>query len=98
MEAMLKLEGITQKFGGLVAVADLNIDVYQGEIVGLIGPNGAGKSTAFNVITGVYLPAEGKVFFEGNEITGKPIYEITRRGIARTFQNIRLLFWYPFSS
>ena len=90
MEAMLKLEGVTQKFGGLVAVADLNIDVYQGEIVGLIGPNGAGKSTTFNVITGVYLPAEGKVFFEGNEITGKPIYEITRRGIDRTFQNIRL--------
>ncbi|WP_343207833.1 ABC transporter ATP-binding protein [Anaerolentibacter hominis] len=90
MSAMLELVDVTQRFGGLVAVSKLNIKVEENLITGLIGPNGAGKTTTFNVITGVYNPTEGKVFFEGKEITGKPIHEVTKCGMARTFQNIRL--------
>ena len=90
MKTMLELKNVTQRFGGLVAVDNVSIRVDEQEIVGLIGPNGAGKTTTFNCITGVYNPTEGKVFFEGNEITGKPIHEITKCGMARTFQNIRL--------
>ena len=89
-EAFLKTVGVTQRFGGLCAVSDANIEVFQNEIVGIIGPNGAGKSTLFNDITGMYVPTEGKVFFEGQDITGKKPYQITKMGLARTFQNIRL--------
>lgn len=87
---LLRTENITMKFGGLTAVKDFNIEVNQGEIVALIGPNGAGKTTCFNVITGVYKPTEGKVIFNEEDITGLRPDEITMKGIARTFQNIRL--------
>ncbi|MBL8966237.1 MAG: ABC transporter ATP-binding protein [Spirochaetaceae bacterium] len=78
------------RFGGLTAVSDLNIGIEAGEIVGLIGPNGAGKTTAFNMITGVYAPTEGGIFLDGKAITGSKPHHITKAGIARTFQNIRL--------
>jgi len=87
---MLETQGATMRFGGLVAVSDLKVEIDKNEIVGLIGPNGAGKTTAFNMITGVYEPTEGRILFEGKDITGKPSHSITEAGIARTFQNIRL--------
>jgi branched-chain amino acid transport system ATP-binding protein len=86
----LRTEHVTMRFGGLVAVSDLNLEVKPGEVIGLIGPNGAGKTTAFNVITGMNVPTGGKVIYGDEEITGLPRHEITRRGLARTFQNIRL--------
>jgi branched-chain amino acid transport system ATP-binding protein len=78
------------KFGGLVAVSNLNLEIKQNEIVGIIGPNGAGKTTAFNIITSQYIPTEGSVFFNNDDITYLRPFEITRLGIARTFQNIKL--------
>ncbi|MDR0600447.1 MAG: ABC transporter ATP-binding protein [Treponema sp.] len=87
---MLETKKVFMRFGGLAAVSDLNITVGDNEIVGLIGPNGAGKTTAFNLITGVYTPSEGRVLFNGRDITGRPPHLITGAGIARTFQNIRL--------
>lgn len=91
---ILKADGITMKFGGLVAVSDFNMDLDEGEIVGLIGPNGAGKTTAFNMITGVYKPTEGKIQFTSRnqqvDTTNLKPDQITKLGIARTFQNIRL--------
>jgi branched-chain amino acid transport system ATP-binding protein len=78
------------RFGGLTAVDDFSITVGDNEIVGLIGPNGAGKTTVFNVVTGVYPPTDGSVFFNGKKISGRPPHKITEAGIARTFQNIRL--------
>ena len=113
-ENVLKLENITMQFGGVVAINNLSLDVNKGEIVSLIGPNGAGKTTAFNVITGVYAPTNGAVYFNGKEIVEnfphgkmKKLYagsdkgkftkhieptpdKITKLGLARTFQNIRL--------
>lgn len=113
-ENVLKMENVTMQFGGVVAVNDLSLEVNKGEIVSLIGPNGAGKTTAFNVVTGVYAPTNGAVYFNGKEIVEnyprgkmKKIYagsdagkfkkhieptpdKITKLGIARTFQNIRL--------
>jgi branched-chain amino acid transport system ATP-binding protein len=86
----LEVSNLTIKFGGLTAVDNLNLKVGENEIVGLIGPNGAGKSTVFNMITGVYKPTAGKVIYGGKDITGLKPYEITKAGIARTFQNIRL--------
>ncbi|HEY6217168.1 MAG TPA: ABC transporter ATP-binding protein [Pyrinomonadaceae bacterium] len=80
----------TIRFGGLVAVNALDMSVRQGEIYGLIGPNGAGKTTIFNLLTGVYAPTSGELFFQGQRIDGLKPYEISRRGISRTFQNIRL--------
>ncbi len=88
--ALLSTERVTMRFGGLTAVSSLDVRIEKDEIVGLIGPNGAGKTTAFNVITGMNRPTEGRVLFAGEEITGLPRHEIARRGIARTFQNIRL--------
>lgn len=88
--SILKTENVVMQFGGVVAVDSLNIEVNEGEIVALIGPNGAGKTTAFNCITGVYTPTSGRVLFEGDNITGKSPDKITKLGIARTFQNIRL--------
>jgi branched-chain amino acid transport system ATP-binding protein len=88
--ATLKTDDITMQFGGLRAVSKLSLEVSPGSIVGLIGPNGAGKTTVFNMITGVYKPTIGRIYFEGNDITGMKSDKITARGIARTFQNIRL--------
>jgi len=89
-EALLRLERVTMAFGGLKAVADLDLEVHRGELVGLIGPNGAGKTTVFNVITGVYAPTSGRIVFEGRPIEGLRPNVVARRGITRTFQNIRL--------
>lgn len=89
-EPLLQLANVTVQFGGLKAVSDLNLEVRSGELVGLIGPNGAGKTTVFNLITGVYQPTSGKITFAGRSVVGHRPYKITARGIARTFQNIRL--------
>ncbi|MCX6084047.1 MAG: ATP-binding cassette domain-containing protein, partial [Caldiserica bacterium] len=88
--AVLDVQHLTQFFGGLRAISDFNIRLEHGEIVGLIGPNGAGKTTVFNVITGVYTPTKGTIVFDGQNIVGRKTYQITRAGIARTFQTIRL--------
>ncbi len=87
---VFKTDKITMKFGGLTAVSELDMSIEKNEIVGLIGPNGAGKTTSFNMITGVYTPTEGKIYFEDKDITGEKTHKITKLGIARTFQNIRL--------
>src|SRR5690554_7508477 len=84
---LLEVEGATMAFGGLVAVDHLDLTLYPGELVGLIGPNGAGKTTAFNMITGHYKPTEGRIRFEGHDITDLPPNRVTALGIARTFQN-----------
>lgn len=78
------------RFGGLTAVSDLNLGIPQDGLIGLIGPNGAGKTTVFNIITGVYKPTEGDILFDGTSLVGQKPYEICQRGIARTFQNIRI--------
>lgn len=90
MRLILQLEKISVRFGGLTAVAELDLQIRENELVGLIGPNGAGKTTAFNLITGVYQPTSGKIFFAEKEISKLKPYQLARRGIARTFQNIRL--------
>ncbi|GJD57440.1 ABC transporter ATP-binding protein [Methylobacterium dankookense] len=86
MSAILSVEHVGVRFGGLVAIADLHFDVAQGEIVSLIGPNGAGKTTAFNVMTGFLKPSQGEVRFRGTGLKGLQPHEITRLGLARTFQ------------
>ena len=90
MSAVLELSGVTMRFGGLTAVADLDLAVPRGAITGLIGPNGAGKTTVFNMITGFYKPTTGNIHFNGRNITGTAPHRICKAGIARTFQNIRL--------
>ena len=90
MSAQLSIQGMTHYFGGLRAVSNFSFEVPQGAIYGLIGPNGSGKTTTFNLITGIYNPTEGKVLFEGKDITGEKPYKIVRSGIARTFQNLRI--------
>ena len=90
MAELLKAENVSEVFGGLKAVSDFDFHINPGELVGLIGPNGAGKTTAFNLFTGVYQPTTGTIMFDGKSIVGLKPYEITQRGIARTFQNIRL--------
>jgi branched-chain amino acid transport system ATP-binding protein len=87
---LLHTRKVTKRFGGLTAVKDLTLDVPRGALYGLIGPNGAGKTTVFNLLTGVYQPTEGEIHFDGRRVDGRPPYEIANRGIARTFQNIRL--------
>ena len=87
---MLETRKVTMQFGGLTAVDNFSILLGDDEIVGLIGPNGAGKTTVFNMITGVYAPTKGEIFFNGKNIAGKRPHRITEAGIARTFQNIRL--------
>jgi branched-chain amino acid transport system ATP-binding protein len=89
-EPLLELRDVTVQFGGLKAVSGFNFSIRHGELAGLIGPNGAGKTTVFNLITGVYRPTSGAILFEGKPVAGKKPYLITKRGIARTFQNIRL--------
>lgn len=88
--AMLEVKNLGISFGGLRAVDDFNLSIEQGQLYGLIGPNGAGKTTVFNMLTGVYKPTDGKIFLDGEDITGKSTIEINKEGIARTFQNIRL--------
>ena len=87
---MLKCERLTIRFGGLSAIDCLDIEIAAGEIRGLIGPNGSGKTTLFNLISGLYTPTSGSIVFEGKPIAGRRPDEVTRAGIARTFQNIRL--------
>jgi len=88
--ALLKIDNLSKSFSGLKAVSNANIEINPGELIGLIGPNGAGKTTVFNLITGVYVPTEGRMLFEGKDISGLTPYQVNQRGIARTFQNIRL--------
>ena len=90
MISLLQTKNVNKTFGGLAAVSNLDMNVDEGEIVGLIGPNGAGKTTSFNLITGVYTPTSGSIHFAGDDITGMKPHAITKLGIARTFQNIRL--------
>ena len=90
MNEILLAENVSEVFGGLKAVSDFNLRLNRGELVGLIGPNGAGKTTVFNMLTGVYQPTSGNISFEGRSIVGLKPYQVTQRGIARTFQNIRL--------
>jgi branched-chain amino acid transport system ATP-binding protein len=90
MDTLLKLDKCTIRFGGLTAVSAFEMEINKGELVGLIGPNGAGKTTVFNMVTGVYQPSEGDVRLDGERLNGLKPYAITARGIARTFQNIRL--------
>ena len=87
---LLQLENVTRRFGGVVALKDVSLDVEQGEIAGLIGPNGAGKTTAFNVISRLYRPESGEVTFDGESLLATPPHRVVRRGIARTFQNVEL--------
>ncbi|MGH2786047.1 MAG: ABC transporter ATP-binding protein [Actinomycetota bacterium] len=88
--ALLEVRGLTKHFGGLHALKNINLSVEEGQIKGLIGPNGAGKTTFFNVVTGVYLPTEGDVVFDGRSTVGRKPHQVTKLGVARTFQNIRL--------
>ncbi|MFC9597794.1 ABC transporter ATP-binding protein [Peribacillus butanolivorans] len=87
---LLKVDSVGIQFGGLKAVSDVNVELYPGELIGLIGPNGAGKTTFFNLLTGVYVPTEGTISLEGENLRKLPPYKITQKGISRTFQNIRL--------
>ena len=87
---MLEVKNLGISFGGLRAVDDFNLTIEKGELYGLIGPNGAGKTTVFNMLTGVYKPTDGKIFLDGEDMTGKSTVELNKEGIARTFQNIRL--------
>ena len=88
--ALLEVRNLSKHFGGLAAVDDLTFEVREREILGLIGPNGAGKTTVFNVISGVFPPTSGKVFFNGEDVTGLKPHKIAQKGIGRTFQNIAL--------
>jgi branched-chain amino acid transport system ATP-binding protein len=88
--SLLKITDLTQRFGGLTAVSDLQVDLTEGGLYGLIGPNGAGKTTIFNMVSGFYTPTEGTINFDGNVINGKKPHSVTALGIGRTFQNIRL--------
>lgn len=87
---ILELKDLSCYFGGLKAVEKFNTNIEKGELVGLIGPNGAGKTTVFNVITGIYPPTSGEIFFQEESIGGLPSHKITQKGIVRTFQNIRI--------
>jgi branched-chain amino acid transport system ATP-binding protein len=90
MADLLIAQQVRKEFGGLVAVNDVDFTIPRGGIVGLIGPNGAGKTTFFNMLTGVYKPTEGVIVFDEHDITGEPPHKITKLGVGRTFQNIRL--------
>ncbi|MBD8007699.1 ABC transporter ATP-binding protein [Bacillus norwichensis] len=89
-QPLLQVKNLGIKFGGLKAVSNVTMEINRGELVGLIGPNGAGKTTAFNMFTGVYVPTEGDIIFNHKRINGLAPYKVTRSGISRTFQNIRL--------
>ena len=89
-DVLMSMQNVTLRFGGLTALDDVSFDIKRGEILGLIGPNGAGKTTCFNAMTGVYRPTSGSIIFDGTSLKRQRRYQITRLGIARTFQNIRL--------
>jgi len=89
-KTVLQISNLTKYFGGLCAVNDFALAVKPGELAGLIGPNGAGKTTVFNMISGLYYPSGGEIFFQGESLAGLEPFEVTRKGIGRTFQNIRL--------
>lgn len=86
-DILLRVEGLSRRFGGLLAVDDLDLEVRQGEIFGLIGPNGAGKSTTFNLISGFIAPSAGRIFVAGEEVTGRSALSVSRAGLVRTFQH-----------
>lgn len=88
---LLDAQNLTIKFGGLTAVSDFSLQIGENQLVGLIGPNGAGKTTVFNMLTGIYTPTSGRILFNGESIEGTKPYNITKKRIARTFQNIRLM-------
>src|SRR4051794_27726851 len=88
--ALLSIRNVTRRFGGIVAIDDVSLDVEQGAIVGLIGPNGAGKTTLFNVVTRLYKPDSGSLELDGKSLLRTPPHRVVRRGIARTFQNVEL--------
>ena len=87
---MLEVQNLSMRFGGLLAVDQVSLDVQEHEIVAIIGPNGAGKTTVFNCMSGFYKPTGGKILFQGGEIQGKPDFKISRLGLVRTFQHVRL--------
>jgi branched-chain amino acid transport system ATP-binding protein len=87
---MLRIEGVTQQFGGLAAVRDVSMEIRRGELCGLIGPNGAGKTTLFNAVSGFFAPTRGRVFFQGADVTGKAPHTLAARGLVRTFQGARV--------
>ena len=89
-EVLLELRKVDKSFGGLRCISELDLDVYEGEIVSVIGPNGAGKTTLFNLVTGMYKPDSGDILLGGKSIVGLPPHKITNRGVARTFQTLRL--------
>jgi branched-chain amino acid transport system ATP-binding protein len=90
MPVLLDVQTVSKNFGGLAALSDVTLSLQRGEILGVIGPNGAGKSVLINLLTGFYLPSGGRMFFDGQDVTSLSRLEVSRRGIARTFQNIRL--------
>ena len=90
MIPVISVSNLGKRYGRTVAVDDVSLEVFEGEIFGLIGPNGAGKTTIFNLLTGVYQPTSGSIFFDGQRIDGLRPYQIAGRGVSRTFQNIRL--------
>ena len=90
--SLLRVEGLTKKFGGVNAVEDLSFDIRPGAVYSIIGPNGAGKTTLLNLLTGVYQPSAGSIVFGEHDLTGRAPYEYARRGIARTFQNLQVFF------
>lgn len=90
MALLLNAQGVTKRFGGLVAVDSVDFTIEEGAIVSLIGPNGAGKTTFFNCVTGYYTPEEGSILFDGTQTVGLKMHQITKLGVGRTFQNIRL--------
>lgn len=89
-ETLLKVSGLTMRFGGLLAVDNVEFDVKKDEVFAIIGPNGAGKTTVFNCVGGFYKPTTGSIRMDGTEITGKPSHKVARYGLVRTFQNVRL--------
>lgn len=89
-DTVLRIQNVTRRFGGLVAVRDVNLELSAGAITGLIGPNGAGKTTLFNTVSGFFKPSSGKIFFEGYEVTGLPPHALARLGLVRTFQGARV--------
>src|SRR5438105_1176456 len=94
-ELILRVDHVSKVFGGLRAVDNVSFEVPKGQVFTMIGPNGAGKTTLFNVLTGIFSPTEGEVYFEDRPIGGDPPHAVTKLGIARTFQNIRLFNYLP---